>query len=545
MGASTFAPFIIVISVTDTGNRKAWLIMKKKRRLPKGWNYVLLLIVCLAAVGGVVGHNYQEKQKQEKQLAQRAKNAVKSVKDLDGKKIGVQIGTTGDIYASDYEGDDAGTVIERYNKGTDAIQALKNGKINCVIIDEQPAKAYTEKDNTLKILKEEFALEDYAVCIDKSNTDLKEKINEALTKLKEDGTLQDIIDNYIGEDSVKGTKPYEIKDVKRNGTLKMATNASFKPYEYYENNKITGIDVDMMQAVCDELDMKLEIEDMEFDSIIAAVTSGKVDVGCAGMTVTKDRLKNVDFTDSYTTAKQVIIVKDYNAAIKAQSLSQRIHDNFVSDHRYNYLIKGFSNTIVITIFAVLMGIILGAIIALIRTTHDNNGTLPIPNLICKIYLTVVRGTPAMVQLLIFYYIILVSVNSKILVAIIAFGLNSAAYVAEVIRSGINSIDKGQFEAGRSLGLNYRQTMTSIVLPQAFKNALPALCNEFISLIKETSISGYIAIVDLTKAGDIIRSNTYDAFLPLITVAIIYLVIVIALTSVANALERRLRANERH
>ena len=143
-----------------------------------------------------------------------------------------------------------------------------------------------------------------------------------------------------------------------------------------------------------------------------------------------------------------------------------------------------------------MGIILGAIIALIRTTHDNNGTLPIPNLICKIYLTVVRGTPAMVQLLIFYYIILVSVNSKILVAIIAFGLNSAAYVAEVIRSGINS-------------------------------------------------SGYIAIVDLTKAGDIIRGNTYDAFLPLITVAIIYLVIVIALTSVANALERRLRANERH
>ena len=126
----------------------------------------------------------------------------------------------------------------------------------------------------------------------------KEKINEALTKLKEDGTLQDIIDNYIGEDSVKGTKPYEIKDVKRNGTLKMATNASFKPYEYYENNKITGIDVDMMQAVCDELGMKLEVEDMEFDSIIPAVTSGKADVGAAGMTVTKDRLKNIDFTES-------------------------------------------------------------------------------------------------------------------------------------------------------------------------------------------------------------------------------------------------------
>ena len=540
MGASTFAPFIIVISVTDTGNRKAWLIMKKKRRLPKGWNYVLLLIVCLAAVGGVVGHNYQEKQKQEKQLAQRAKNAVKSVKDLDGKKIG----TTGDIYASDYEGDDAGTVIERYNKGTDAIQALKNGKINCVIIDEQPAKAYTEKDNTLKILKEEFALEDYAVCIDKSNTDLKEKINEALTKLKEDGTLQDIIDNYIGEDSVKGTKPYEIKDVKKNGVLKMATNASFKPYEYYENNKITGIDVDMMQAVCDELGMKLEVEDMEFDSIIPAVTSGKADVGAAGMTVTKDRLKNIDFTESYTTAKQVIITIDPKAGITKSSLAERFHDNFIKDNRYQYIVKGLQNTLLITVFAVLFGIIFGFVIAVIRTGHDKNGGFPILNAFCRIYLTVMRGTPAVVQLLIFYYIILVSVDNKLLVAIVAFGLNSAAYVAEVVRSGIMAVDGGQFEAGRSLGLSYAQTMTSVILPQAFKNTLPALCNEFISLLKETSISGYIALVDLTKAGDIIRSNTYDAFMPLIAVALIYLVIVMILTAGVHCLERRLRSNER-
>ena len=505
------------------------MMTRKKKNLI---SYVVFALVCVAIIiAGICYKNYSNEQK----IKKAEKNAVTCVDDLTGKKIGVQIGTTGDIYASDYEGDKKGTVVERYNKGTDAIQALKDDKINCVILDEQPSLAYTEKNSELKILKEEFAVEDYAICIDKSNTDLKSKINDALKKLKDDGTLANIKKNYTGKDEEKGKFPYKKKNVSgKNGTLKVGTNASFKPYEYYDSNKITGLDMDMMQAVCDELDMKLEIEDMEFDSIIAA-----------GMTVTKDRLKNVDFTDSYTTAKQVIIVKDYNAAIKAQSLSQRIHDNFVSDHRYNYLIKGFSNTIVITIFAVLMGIILGAIIALIRTTHDNNGTLPIPNLICKIYLTVVRGTPAMVQLLIFYYIILVSVNSKILVAIIAFGLNSAAYVAEVIRSGINSIDKGQFEAGRSLGLNYRQTMTSIVLPQAFKNALPALCNEFISLIKETSISGYIAIVDLTKAGDIIRSNTYDAFLPLITVAIIYLVIVIALTSVANALERRLRANERH
>ena len=324
----------------------------------------------------------------------------------------------------------------------------------------------------------------------------------------------------------------------------MATNASYKPYEYYENNKITGIDVDMMQAVCDELGMKLEVEDMEFDSIIPAVTSGKADVGAAGMTVTKDRLKNIDFTESYTTAKQVIITIDPKAGITKSSLAERFQDNFIKDNRYQYIVKGLQNTLLITVFAVLFGIIFGFVIAVIRTGHDKNGGFPILNAFCRIYLTVMRGTPAVVQLLIFYYIILVSVDNKLLVAIVAFGLNSAAYVAEVVRSGIMAVDGGQFEAGRSLGLSYAQTMTSVILPQAFKNTLPALCNEFISLLKETSISGYIALVDLTKAGDIIRSNTYDAFMPLIAVALIYLVIVMILTAGVHCLERRLRSNER-
>jgi polar amino acid transport system substrate-binding protein len=235
-------------------------------------------------------------------------NTVNSVDDLPGKTIGVQLGTTGDIYASDYE--EEGSTIERYNKGADAIQALKQGKIDCVIIDEQPAKAFVEKNPELKILDEEFALEDYAICISKDNTELKEKINDALAQLKADGTLDSIISNYIGDDT-KGQKPYESPaDVDRsNGTLVMATNAAFEPYEYYDNQEVVGIDVDMAQAVCDILGMELSVEDMEFDSIINAVTSGKADVGIAGMTVTEDRLQSVDFSDSYTTATQVIIVR--------------------------------------------------------------------------------------------------------------------------------------------------------------------------------------------------------------------------------------------
>lgn len=238
------------------------------------------------------------------------KNTVFSVDDLEGKTIGVQLGTTGDIYASDYEGDEAGTKIERYNKGADAIQALKQGKVDSVIIDEQPAKAFVEKNDDLTILSDVFADEEYAICISKDNPELTAEFNEAIKELKEDGTLDEIVKNYIGDDT-KGKTPYESpEDVDHSkGTLKMATNAAFEPYEYYDGDTVVGIDADMAKAICDKLGYDLEIEDMEFDSIITAVSSGKADFGAAGMTVTEDRLKNIDFTDSYATARQVIVVR--------------------------------------------------------------------------------------------------------------------------------------------------------------------------------------------------------------------------------------------
>lgn len=348
--------------------------------------------------------------------------------------------------------------------------------------------------------------------------------------------------NYTGSDEERGTKPYKQKDIDRiNGTLVVATNAQFKPYEYYENGEIVGIDVDIMKAICDELQMELKIEDIEFDSIITSIQSGKADVGAAGMSVTEDRKKNVDFSDFYAETKQVIIVRNTEAEADSLSFFDKIQQNFIDSGRWNYIVTGLGNTIFITIFAIIIGVVLGSLIAIVRTIHDQNNKLKILNFICKLYLTVIRGTPAMIQLLIIYYVIFASVNvDKILVAIVAFGLNSAAYVAEVIRSGINSIDKGQFEAGRSLGLTYKQTMLSIILPQAFKNILPALCNECISLLKETAISGYIGLTDLTKAGDIIRSQTFEAFIPLIAVALIYLVIVMLLTAGVNKLERKLK-----
>lgn len=219
--------------------------------------------------------------------------------------------------------------------------------------------------------------------------------------------------------------------------------------------------------------------------------------------------------------------------------------NFLENKRWQFIVTGLKNTLIISLFAVLLGILLGFLVAIIRSSHDKTGKLKVLNFFCQLYLTVIRGTPVMIQLLIMYYVIFATVDpGKMVVAVLAFGINSGAYVAEIVRSGIMSIDQGQFEAGRSLGFNFPQTMIYIILPQAFKNVLPALANEFIVLLKETSISGYIGLMDLTRGGDIIRSQTYEALFPLLAVAAIYLVIVVFLTYLVGKLERRLRSNER-
>lgn len=237
------------------------------------------------------------------------------------------------------------------------------------------------------------------------------------------------------------------------------------------------------------------------------------------------------------------------------SLAEEFKFVFIDGNRYKQLLTGFQNTIKITFGALLIGIIIGILVAAVRSTYDKNGdkmrehrgigypVLAFLNFICKIYLTVIRGTPVVVQLMISYFLIFVSIKDGIPIGIFAFGINSGAYVAEIFRGGIMSIDNGQFEAGRSLGLNYIQTMFYIIIPQMFKNVLPTLCNEFIALLKETSVAGYVGVVDLTKAGNSIAGRTYSYFLPLLTVAAIYLVIVMILTALVGKLERRLRNSD--
>ena len=454
--------------------------------------------------------------------------------------------------------------------------------------------------------------------------------------------------------------------------LVMATDATFPPYEYFRGEEIVGIDVEIVRELAQRNGMRLRVENMKFESVIAAVQGGKVDLAAAGITVSPDREEQVNFTRAYARAKQVIIVpqgspvssaeqmkglrigvqhgttgdqyvtknigeperfangalavaalvagkvdvvvmdgepaerhvarnaglsilpqpltaEEYAIAVskkrpellatlnrtlaeleadgtlariaaayagtpaedepvaeeQAPGMFASFYTNFIKDNRWKYLANGLLVTVEISAAAAIIGIILGALIGIIRSTADQTGRFKLLDLFCRLYLTVIRGTPVVVQLLIIYFVIFGSVEvNKVLVAIVAFGLNSAAYVAEIIRSGIMSVDKGQMEAGRSLGLGYNYTMRSVIMPQAFKNVLPALGNEFIVLLKETSICGYIALQDLTKGGDIILSQTYDAFLPLLAVALIYLLMVVVLSHLLKKLERRLQKNER-
>lgn len=223
--------------------------------------------------------------------------------------------------------------------------------------------------------------------------------------------------------------------------------------------------------------------------------------------------------------------------------STKLYDNFIAQNRWKLITNGLLTTLKVTFFAVLIGIALGFIIAIIRSASDRTGKMKFLNAICKLYLTVIRGTPVLVQLMIIYFVIFASSDNKVLAAVLAFGLNSAAYVAEIMRSGIMSIEIGQTEAGRSLGFNFAQTMMYFIIPQAFKNVLPALANEFIVLLKETSVSAMIGLADLTYGANLIRSRTYEAFLPLVAVAIVYLIMVVVLSYFVSLLERRLRNSD--
>ena len=576
---------------------------------------------------------------------------IKSAADLKGKRIGVQRGTTGESYVKDNIQEP-----ERFQNGPEAVTALANGKLDVVVIDGEPAEAYVAKNPNLKILPEPLVQEEYAFAIGKNNKALLDKFNAELRKMKESGELAAIINSYrktrliVVFPANSGTEKLYTQSVLeqiaerlkfkiefQDGNLENVTDAlnvtrkqlivPMIPLTAEEENlfpnvgKFTAAEY---VVIVPEKSPILKFSDLNGKKVgtrkgsfaehylekhvyppqtfpdaatsIAALSAGNLDAVVIDKNTALNLLKNnknlkimpgTFARETYVFAagkENPDVLKEFLASIKLLQSSGELnamlekageahktprqavapvqenapamtdtfwggikfsfYNNFIKDQRYTYLVQGFFVTLQITVLSVLMGIVIGFLVAVVRSTADITGKLKLLDGLCRIYLTVIRGTPVVVQLLIIYFVIFGSVDvNKVLVAVIAFGINSGAYVAEIIRGGIMSIDKGQMEAGRSLGLSYGQTMREIILPQAFKNVLPALGNEFIVLLKETSVAGYIALQDLTRGGDIIRSQTYDAFFPLIAVALIYLVVVMFLSWLLGRLEKRLKRNE--
>lgn len=367
-----------------------------------------------------------------------------SLAALNGKRIAVQEGTTGDLLVTPDEDNeiitDKSTVVKPFKKASDAAVELMNGGVDAVVIDSSPAKKIVNSNSDKLECFDDDSIEEYGIAVAKGNSELLEIINDGLNKLKENGTYDELIDQYInGEES--------------NSTYEKTGN------------------------------------------------------------VIKDFINKCKFV-------------------------------FIDTNGYARLLSGLWVTLYISFLAVLLGVVLGFIIAFMRLSKDRKGKNTIASIIAGIYIDIIRGTPAMVQLLIMYMVVFQSKLGTV-AAVVTFGINSGAYVAEIIRAGIVAVDKGQMEGGRSLGFSYFETMRYIIIPQAIKNILPALGNEFITLIKETAIVGYVAIADLTKASDFIISRTYETFLPLFAIAIIYYIIIKILTKCLAIFERRLRRSDIH
>ena len=459
--------------------------------------------------------------------------------DFIGKKFAVITGTMLDKIVNDNLGYNE---LLYFNTLQDAIEAVKNKKVEATIHDEPILRKIVALNPELTIITPSLTKDEYGLVVGKDNPQLTAKLNEFYDKIKADGTYDEMIARWV--DNKDTPDMPDIPLTKTNGTLKMATSAVTEPFGFYgSDGKIIGFDIEYGRRFAQFMEMEFEVVDMDFGAIIPSVQSGKTDFGAALITMTEERAKSIDFTKSYYVGGTSILVLEDKINQKTgfiKSVKNSFYQNLIVDSRYKMVFQGLWVTIAITFFSLILGTLLGFIICFMSMSKNK-----LLYWASKIYIGIIRGTPMVVLLMIFYYIIFAKVDiNPILVAIIAFGLNGGAFIGEIIRSAILTVDKGQIEAARSMGFSSAGTFFIVTLPQAIRVALPVYKSEFINIMKQTAIVGYIAIVDLTKVGDIIRSRTYDAFFPLITVAVVYLITIGIFILLFNTLNKRMDKRQR-
>lgn len=444
--------------------------------------------------------------------------------DVNGKTVGVLLGSVQDTYIAEHY---PRAKVLQYNTISDLEIALKSGKIDAVMYNHEILMELVRSDTSLGVLGSKIFTIPIGIGFNKNNTSLCAQFNRFLEEIKSSGIHAEMVTRWMDQGIHEMPK---IDNDGRNGSLVVGiVSDKGLPFTTVKNNQLIGFDIELAERFAAHLGKKPVFSDLEFGNLIAAVSTGKIDLIAASMFITEERAKQTLFSDAYYDMGASFIALKKNLAAydtpKApaeeknffERLSNSFYINIVLEDRYLLILSGLRTTLAISVLACLFGTLLGAAVCWLRMSKN-----ALLRGIGKAYITVIRGTPVLVLLMLIFYVVFASVNiDPVLVAVIAFGMNFGAYVSEMFRTSIESIDKGQKEAGLAGGFTKIQTFRYIILPQALKNVLPVYKGEFISLVKMTSIVGYIAVQDLTKASDIIRSRTFDAFFPLIMVAVLY------------------------
>ena len=472
--------------------------------------------------------------------APSAPGKMSTLDDLKDKRLGVLLGSVHDAYAA--KTFPKATVMQ-YKSPSDLILAVRTGKVDASFYIKENLDEVLAQDKDIATFGGDNFTSPIATGYRKGNPQLREQFNAFLASIKKSGVYDDMVRRWIKEHDNAMPK-IDNPGAKGKVVVGFVSDKGL-PFTVIRDNQPVGFDMELIQRFGAYLNKKIELNDMEFGSLIAAVSTGKIDMIVSTLMITEERKQRIDFSDPYydlaTTAfalkSNLAAYANQGAAKESQSflsgIAESFNSNIVMEKRYLLILDGLKTTIVISIFAAVFGSLLGALVCFMRMSK-----LALLNIPAKIYIGILRGTPVLVLLMVIFYVVFASVSiSPVLVAVVAFGMNFAAYAAEIFRSGIEGIDRGQTEAGIAMGFTPVQTFLHIVLPQTVQRILPVYKGEFISLVKMTSIVGYIAVQDLTKASDIIRSRTFDAFFPLIIVAILYFLIAWALTYLLERLEK--------
>ncbi len=479
---------------------------------------IACILICLLAVSGCASE--------------------KAVVPVETSRLGVMVGSTNEKYAKEHYPQ---AKTEHFNNYVDSTAALKAGKLDYAMMDYASALNFIKYNPGLKLASGFLTDEKYCIGINMKKPELAQKISAVLDQYLSDGTMDEIISHWIKEDGSDYTF-VEVPKLADAPVLKAATVSSREPTAFMLNGGYSGMEIELIERIAYELGYKVEYMDMEFSAMVSAMGSGKADV-CTAMYNTPERAEKILFTEPFFPNPQVLITNDEKAMSDNVakiteffgSVGKSFHRTFIVENRWKLVFSGLRLTVMISMLSMFLGSLLGVLVCMM-----NRSKIKLLTTASKLYIRIIQGIPIVVMLMILYYVLFGNVDiDAIIVAVIAFSLNFSAYTSEIFRTGMDAIDKGQREAAAASGFSGLQSFFFITLPQASRHIIPVYKGEFVSMVKMTSVVGYIAIQDLTKASDIIRSRTYEAFFPLIATALIYFAITYLFILILNVIEHKI------